>query len=282
MEIGHYICNKLSEFDKRVEMPETVHISTIPALVAQARWRLDMPHAADAHCYYWITRGQGRFQVEGVTRGFSPHTLLFVPANHVHALLPGALVQGYSVTFSPRATISAPEQPLRVRTNNILEQGEITAHLEQIVSEQRASNAGALAVMESHLTLLGIWVARRIERNDWGRADRPGAARRLLARFLRWLEANIDAKPTVAKAARALDVTPTHLSRVCQGHLGMPAAQIIRRRLVFAAMLALADQNTPIGRIATRLGFATPAYFSRVFSRVTGQSPKAFRGANRD
>ncbi len=278
----HNLTETVYDFNIMPNSAEKVEILSIPALIGRGLWRLDRPHARPNHCIYWITRGQGRMSCDGITRGFSPHSLLFVPAGSVHAFLPGALVQGYRLSVTATSPVIAPDGPLILRSTSVFEQGEISGQLEKIMSEQQQTGPGAQIAMESYLALLSVWIARRQERNDWfPHASRPGAAERLLRQYLRWIEGHLLAKPTVSKAAAALSVTPTHLSRVCQARVGMPAAQIIRRRLIFAAMLALADSKLRINEIADLLGFATPAYFSRVFQSVCGQSPRGFRAANR-
>jgi AraC family transcriptional activator of pobA len=52
---------------------------------------------------------------------------------------------------------------------------------------------------------------------------------------------------------------------------------MIEARLMREARRNLAYTNLSITSIADALGFADPAYFSRVFSRDAGVSPKAFR-----
>ena len=82
---------------------------------------------------------------------------------------------------------------------------------------------------------------------------------------------------TVADCARALAVTPTHLSRVLRAATGQPASRLIEARLMREARRQLAYTSLQVSTIAYTLGFADPAYFSRVFSRVEGLSPRAFR-----
>jgi AraC family transcriptional regulator, transcriptional activator of pobA len=81
----------------------------------------------------------------------------------------------------------------------------------------------------------------------------------------------------VADCARALAVTPTHLSRVLREATGQPASRLIEARLMREARRQLAYTNLQVSSIAYALGYADPAYFSRVFSRVEGLSPRAFR-----
>jgi AraC family transcriptional activator of pobA len=81
----------------------------------------------------------------------------------------------------------------------------------------------------------------------------------------------------VADCARALAVTPKHLSRVLRQATGRPASRWIEARLMREARRQLAYTSLPVSTIAYTLGFADPAHFSRVFSRVEGLSPRAFR-----
>ena len=72
-------------------------------------------------------------------------------------------------------------------------------------------------------------------------------------------------------------MTPQHLSRVLRDATGEPVSKAIEARLVREARRNLVFTNLPVATIAYELGYADPAYFSRVFARATGMSPKAFR-----
>jgi AraC family transcriptional regulator, transcriptional activator of pobA len=47
------------------------------------------------------------------------------------------------------------------------------------------------------------------------------------------------------------------------------------------ARTLLADTDLPIAEIAGRVGIGDPGYFSRLFGRTHGASPRAWRGSNR-
>ena len=55
------------------------------------------------------------------------------------------------------------------------------------------------------------------------------------------------------------------------------ALRMIEARLMREARRNLAYTNLSISSIAYTLGFSDPAYFSRVFTKDAGISPKAFR-----
>ena len=63
---------------------------------------------------------------------------------------------------------------------------------------------------------------------------------------------------------------------------GRPATGLIEERLIREARRNLVYTNLPVSTVAYALGFSDPAYFSRVFSRATGLSPRAFRARLQD
>ena len=83
----------------------------------------------------------------------------------------------------------------------------------------------------------------------------------------------------MAVYARALGVTPTHLTRVCKQASGLTAADLLTERSLHAARDMLEAGELPIGQIAASLGFGSAAYFSRFILQHTGVTPSALRQA---
>src|SRR5258707_9943947 len=53
--------------------------------------------------------------------------------------------------------------------------------------------------------------------------------------------------------------------------------RVLEERLVLEAKRNLTYTNMTVAQIAYYLGFMDPAYFSRFFSKLAGESPAAFR-----
>ncbi|MGD9049822.1 MAG: helix-turn-helix transcriptional regulator [Anaerolineae bacterium] len=51
----------------------------------------------------------------------------------------------------------------------------------------------------------------------------------------------------------------------------------MNRYRILQAKERLRDSSEDIGMVARQVGFKDPAYFSRVFRKVTGQSPTEYR-----
>lgn len=258
---------------------EGISINTLPAMAARGVWRGQIACASNAHRFYWITRGQGRLSILGATRGFAAQMLIFVPSGVVAALPLTTPMQGYALSVPDSLPVPVPAFPAMIRAMRVADQGQVTSFFDQITQEARQPQSGSDHVIESQVTLLSVWIERRQERNEYyARADRAG---RLGEAFLQRLEQEFHRDHNVAGYAAALQVTPTHLSRVCREALGKPASGLITDRLIHEARLRLADGSAPVNALATALGFASAAHFSRFFRQHTGQSPRAFRAANR-
>lgn len=58
---------------------------------------------------------------------------------------------------------------------------------------------------------------------------------------------------------------------------GMPPLTYLSKWRMMLAQRALADDETRIGSLATRLGYASESAFSNAFKRQIGVSPAAYR-----
>ena len=136
------------------------------------------------------------------------------------------------------------------------------------------AKARALVLRGLSATLLG-WVARAIEDHSPGDTAAPESS--LVQRLEALIEAHFLEHWQVADYARALAVSPTHLSRVARATTGVSAQRLIEARLMREARRNLAYTHLGVATIAYTLGYADPAYFTRAFTRDAGLSPRAFR-----
>ncbi|MEV6106867.1 AraC family transcriptional regulator [Streptomyces sp. NPDC051940] len=80
--------------------------------------------------------------------------------------------------------------------------------------------------------------------------------------------------------ARALDVSPAHLSRTFRHHMGMTLGRFRNRVRVDRALDRLQDGDA-LAAVAADLGFADQAHLTRVVKAETGSPPGALRAAVR-
>jgi len=82
---------------------------------------------------------------------------------------------------------------------------------------------------------------------------------------------------TVEQAADDLNMSYETFRRWFRDHSGIPPHRYHRQQLVNLAAKLLDTTDLKSAEIARNLGFYDEAYFSRVFKKVTGRSPREYR-----
>lgn len=141
----------------------------------------------------------------------------------------------------------------------------------ELATRQEGYRQAALA----HLTLLLIDLARLAEDvvGDLRRSGEP-----LLADVFAVIDRRHAEPLSLRDVARDLGMTPGHLTTIVGRRTGRTVQEwIIERRMAEARKL-LADSDLPIQEISRRVGISDPGYFSRLFRRTHGTSPRRWRG----
>lgn len=271
---------RYSLYGEFAHLPDVMHCETIPERSVLHEWEL-APHRHDRlHQLLLVRSGGGRARLEDADLALAPATLVNVPIGTVHAFRFEPGTDGLVVTLADAMLdeLLAHDPDVR-RALGRGWVGDDTAGIDAVMTLLAQEYAGrsparALVLRGLGATLLGR-AARVAERIDPHGAHL--AESHLLHRFETLLEAHFRDHWRVADYARALAVTPTHLSRVVRAATGEPASRLVDARVVREARRQLAFTHLSVTTIAYALGFVDPALFSRVFARVAGCSPRAFR-----
>jgi AraC-like DNA-binding protein len=252
-------------------------IESLARLAMGGRWRTEAQRSHLRPCLLWFTRGQGRITINGSTRGFGPHNAVFLPGGTMHGFSMMGQVQGTVVFFPEALAAEFPETALHLRLRDGFLQAELTGLVTSLEREAERDLPGAARAMHHYGGLLAVWLERHAEMAD--QCDAPTAAQRLTNAYTALIERKFRTGAGVAQYATHLGVTPTHLNRVCRATSGQSASRLLADRVHYEARRLLTETDMPVKDIAQRLGFTSPAYFSRAFQNETGKSPSAFRAA---
>lgn len=109
----------------------------------------------------------------------------------------------------------------------------------------------------------------------------PGEPQRVPPPALRKALAHIDATLahplTVEELARLAERSKSGITGLFRAYCGASPVQWINRRRMDRARELLATSGLPVGEIGAAVGIEDPFYFSRLFKKMTGQSPMAYR-----
>lgn len=267
-------------FGETANLADPMHIETIAARSALHDWELAPHRHARLHQLLLLKSGGGKLHLEGSARPLAAMSLVNVPPGAVHAFAFQRGTQGWVATLADdliEQLLSPGGDERRALAQAGLHAADdaMAALMAQIAAEfEDSAPSRALVLRGQCAVLLGL-AARAAARAAPQERDSPGSA--LMRRFEAQVDAHLLEHWPVERHARELAVTPTHLSRVLRAATGQPASRLIEARLMREARRQLAYTSLPVATIGYTLGFADPAYFSRVFSRVEGLSPRAFR-----
>ena len=105
----------------------------------------------------------------------------------------------------------------------------------------------------------------------------PQRVEEIFIGFIRLLPDHFAEHHDIPFYASALHISPVYLSRVVRQVTGRTVVDYINQMLLMEASFLLRTSELSITQIADRLHFADTPSFSKFFSRLKGQSPRAFR-----
>lgn len=103
------------------------------------------------------------------------------------------------------------------------------------------------------------------------------ARSRLVENAMLYVRHHLSEPVSVSETAHSLSVSRGHLSRLFRAETGMTLSDYINETKVREAMRLLEDTDGSLAVISASLGFSSQAYFTRVFKKYTGYTPKEYR-----
>jgi AraC-like DNA-binding protein len=227
-------------------------------------------HAGPFFCL--LVSGRYEERLAGRTLSYEPGGVAFHPAGLRHAddLFAGSRLFG--VELAPRYQAALDDLPARPGPCLHGAGAEAAWLAARVRAEWRRGDPCAALAIEGLVLEMLAAAGRAAQR-------RPGAAPPWVARALELVRADFARALTVARIARAVGAPPAHLATAFRRHQGVTLAGAVRRRRVEAACARLADPDVALADVAAETGFADQSHLTRVFKRVTGTTPGAYRRA---
>jgi AraC-like DNA-binding protein len=96
------------------------------------------------------------------------------------------------------------------------------------------------------------------------------------------IDAHLGGRVSVKELAGIAGLCTGHFCRAFKQTFGLPAhTYLTRRRIEFAQNVMLSSQ-LPLSDVALTCGLSDQAHFTRVFRKIVGETPSAWRRAHRD
>ncbi|MFU1683193.1 AraC family transcriptional regulator [Phaeobacter piscinae] len=251
-----------------------ITVAPLSQLTPDGSWQVELAHDLTENLLIWITRGQGRVFLNGQQRGFGPNSAIFVPAGTLWSLELGRQCIGQVMTIPASTPMDFPDSADTLRIPDAQDQAVINSMFQAMQAEQQDRPALWYRAMQAHGTLIAIHVRRLMAARN-SAISKPTAAQRLAQGYCGRIVECYAQHASMADHAAALNVTPTHLTRVCKSETGKTAGALLTERQLHAARSLLITSELPMRDIAATLGFGSAAYFTRFITQHTGETPPA-------
>ena len=94
---------------------------------------------------------------------------------------------------------------------------------------------------------------------------------------LTYIDADISGNLSLSSISQALNISSSYLSTLFRKETGQTLTEYISQRRVKHAMHLLETTKLQVQTIAQHCGIMDVQYFSKVFKRITGKTPKEYR-----
>lgn len=98
-----------------------------------------------------------------------------------------------------------------------------------------------------------------------------------IRRAVTYIRTDLTENLSLSSLAEMLNVNPSYLSTLFKKEIGIPVTEYVNRCRITQAQHLLRATDLPIKDVAHRCGISDLNYFTRMFKRITGTTPKAFR-----
>ena len=171
---------------------------------------------------------------------------------------------------------------------DVLDQMRADSHLRQvpviILSNKMMTLVDADRIKgHANVTLQtkGIWsdaeTASAMNRAIFGEDTLPAHTSGLVKLAIAYLHQNYARPISRREIAEAVGVSEDYISRIFNCDLNISPWDYLNRYRVLRSKHLLVSIDESVGHSACKVGFKDQAYFSRVFSKISGMSPQAFR-----
>jgi AraC-like DNA-binding protein len=251
---------------------------------------ITVPHKHDFYLVVLFTHGYGKHEVDFTTYDIKPGSLFCMQPGQMHHWEFSSPPEGY-LFFHSREFYEIPEPGIPLHdfpmytfqqspSLLIIEHDDDLQKITDFFKSIHEEYGGTLPYKRHRLRNLIEQVYIELARIVFRNYPMETAGKRQPLSRLQQLEKLIEEHHTQHKTASdyadMLHISAKHLNKLVQNALGKTTTDLIHDRLLLEAKRLLVRKEIPVQEIAMELGFEDTAYFSRLFRKKTGLSPREF------
>lgn len=245
-------------------------------------------HRDDYHLFSLQLQGTTSLEIDFQKYTIEPYSVFYINPNQVHRV-----VSFENVSFSSLAITNASLSPENLKlleeitpVKPLLLSEEMFSMILEIVSlclkfsERKDEKLNQSLLKDSCNLLVSLIASQYLEQSQ--SADKLSRFETITKSFKGILERNFVSVKKPTEYAQLLNISTPYLNECVKNTTGYSVTHHIQQRIILEAKRLLYHSDTSVKEIAAELGFDDYPYFSRLFTKVAGIPPLAFRNKNLD
>lgn len=226
--------------------------------------------------FYYIEYGEGQVEHGGNFFDLRPGCAYLLPARTPLHLSCSSEHGQYYIHFNAEILNGIdifqflhPEYQVKIRDNTY-----IKTLLKNLLKNYYKT--GTSAILESQ-GIMRILVSFFFSGVTEGQSSRKIAAVVRFKKALDYIEEHLTEDITLVRLAEIMHLQPTYFSNLFCRYFSIPPIQYITRKKIEKAQNLLISSEYSVNEIAAKTGYDDVFYFSRLFRKYSGSSPKHYR-----
>lgn len=269
-------------------LPNFIHYETLETRSKMYDWEIKEHLHTDLFQIFIIESGGGVLVSEQKEIEIASPCIITIPSHTLHGFNFQPSIVGEVITFSESflETLFKSSPKVLLELNHLKHlsfEAEPTPFenlrllKSQIIKELYEDNPEKQTVLQSlfHVFFIGIYrfslqLTHQITQSD-------NRTLRYFQAFQKSVKQSLQEAKPIHEYAKELNITTVHLNRICQSLVQKSALQIVHEYVINEAKKYLLNTTYSVSEVSYFLNFKDPAYFTRLFKKMTGVSPSEFR-----
>lgn len=266
------------------------HAHCLSKHLKESKERFSSPHKHNFFICVLFTKGNGTHQIDFNTYPIQSGSVFFLKPGQAHHWEFKTQPEGY-IFFHTQDFYENPylneklnKFPFYCSNKNppflVLSQHEMDdfkPHYEELIREYYNNSIYRNLKIFSLLNLIYIELSRFYTSSDKSVKIVSPNNMKIITKLEYTIEAHYKDEKSPRFYANKLFVSSKHLNRIIKSSLNKTTTDLITDRVVLEAKRLMVHTENSLTAISYTLGYQDYAYFSRVFKRKTGISPKKFK-----
>ena len=248
-------------------------------------------HYHDCYELYYLYSGERYYFIKDKTYHITPGSIVFIAPNTIHCSANyeksgfDRLLLNFKPGFiAPLLSAVETESPIACFKNDIHviqldlhERSFVETLFVNMLQEHEKASTDTEAYFKASLLHLLMFIGKNKHQLSAPPIDSANPTRRMISETIAYINDHFCEDLSLPVISEQIHISPCYMSRAFKAHTGFAFTEYLNNIRIKEAQKLLANSNLSILQVAEKAGFKSNTHFGRVFKKIVGISPLAYR-----